>query len=108
MGRSRAAVGTVVAFAALAAALGAPHPSAPQVPVAAITLSSATTQAAPSVTRAALLAPRKQRKPRRTATLVMGGDLLWHNTVWESAAEDHARTGRGTAYDFDPMFADVR
>ena len=48
------------------------------------------------------------RPQRRTATLVMGGDLLWHNTVWESAAEDHARTGRGKTYDFDPMFAGVR
>ncbi len=33
----------------------------------------------------------------------MGGDLLWHNTVWESAAED----GHGR-FDFDPMFAGVR
>ncbi len=38
----------------------------------------------------------------------MGGDLLWHNTVWASAAEDHGRTGRGKTYDFDPMFAGVR
>lgn len=37
----------------------------------------------------------------------MGGDLLWHNTVWQSAADDAARTGRGP-YDFDPMFADLR
>ncbi|MFC6045960.1 CapA family protein [Nocardioides hankookensis] len=42
--------------------------------------------------------------PRR-ASLVMGGDLLWHNTVWFSAAEDHERTGRGTRYDLDPTFA---
>ncbi|KQW49182.1 hypothetical protein ASC77_10850 [Nocardioides sp. Root1257] len=41
----------------------------------------------------------------RTVSLVMGGDLLWHNTVWFSAAEDHARTGRGTRYDLDPTFA---
>ena len=38
----------------------------------------------------------------------MGGDLLWHNTVWASAAEDHDRTGRGKRYDFEPMFAGVR
>ena len=38
----------------------------------------------------------------------MGGDLLWHNTVWASAAEDHGRTGHGKRYDFDPMFAGVR
>jgi poly-gamma-glutamate synthesis protein (capsule biosynthesis protein) len=32
----------------------------------------------------------------------MGGDLLWHNTVWASAAEDgHDR------FDFGPMFAGV-
>ena len=44
----------------------------------------------------------------RTASIVMGGDLLWHNTVWHSAAEDHRRTGRGTRYDWDPMFADLK
>ncbi len=38
----------------------------------------------------------------------MGGDLLWHNTVWASAAADHARTGVGDTYDFDPMFAWLR
>jgi poly-gamma-glutamate synthesis protein (capsule biosynthesis protein) len=38
----------------------------------------------------------------------MGGDLLWHNTVWASAAEDHARTGHGRRFDFGPMFAGVR
>ena len=36
---------------------------------------------------------------------MMGGDLLWHNTVWESAAEDHARTGRGARLRLRP---DVR
>ncbi len=39
----------------------------------------------------------------------MGGDLLWHNTVWQSAAADHARTGEGRAgFDFDPMFGALR
>ena len=47
------------------------------------------------------------RRPR-TVSLVMGGDLLWHNTVWRSAAEDHARTGRGDRFDFDPTFAWLR
>jgi len=44
----------------------------------------------------------------RTASVVMGGDLLWHNTVWHSAAEDHGRTGRGARYDWDPMFAALK
>jgi hypothetical protein len=109
-GRARAAVGALAAFAALAAALGTPHPESSREPVAsgAIALSSGT-RAAP-VTRAAASTPAL--RPRRTATLVMGGDLLWHNTVWASAAEDAGhttgRTGRGKRYDFDPMFAGVR
>lgn len=53
------------------------------------------------------VAPDPPAAPR-TATILMGGDLLWHNTVWHSAAEDHARTGAGTRYDFDPMFATLR
>ncbi|GAA4736518.1 CapA family protein [Nocardioides endophyticus] len=44
----------------------------------------------------------------RTASVVMGGDLLWHNTVWHSAAEDHHSTGRGARYDWDPMFAALK
>jgi len=47
--------------------------------------------------------------PPRRATLVMAGDLLWHNTVWQSAAADHAVTGNGRdGFDFDPMFAAVK
>ncbi len=42
------------------------------------------------------------------ATVLLGGDLLWHNTVWASAAEDQARTGAGDGFDFDPMFAALR
>jgi hypothetical protein len=45
---------------------------------------------------------------RRTASIVMSGDLLWHNTVWASAAEDHAWTGVGDRFDFDPMFAEMK
>jgi poly-gamma-glutamate synthesis protein (capsule biosynthesis protein) len=105
-GRGRAVVGAAVAVAALAATPGAPHPGSAGEPLAsgAIELSSGLRTA--PVAAAAL--PPPARRPRRTATLVMGGDLLWHNTVWASAAEDHGRTGRGKRYDFDPMFAGVR
>lgn len=44
----------------------------------------------------------------RTVSLVMGGDLLWHNTVWYSAAEDHRTTGSGDHYDWDSMFAALK
>lgn len=47
-------------------------------------------------------------EPLREATLVFGGDLLWHDTTWLSAAEDHARTGRGRSLDLDPMFATLK
>jgi len=109
-GRARAAVGALAAFAALAAALGTPHPESGREPVASGAIALASDTRTAPVARAA--APTPARRPRRTATLVMGGDLLWHNTVWASAAEDAAhttgRTGRGKRYDFDPMFAGVR
>lgn len=44
----------------------------------------------------------------RTATVVLSGDLLWHNSVWQSAQEDAARLGTGHRFDFDPMFAALR
>ena len=52
--------------------------------------------------------PSTAPAPPRTAEIVMSGDLLWHNTVWISAAEDHRRTGAGTGYDFDPMMAALK
>ncbi len=56
--------------------------------------------------------PRPEPKPApraepRTVSLVMGGDLLWHDTVWQSAAADAAGAGGGP-YDFDPMLAELR
>lgn len=46
--------------------------------------------------------------PPRAVTVVMNGDLLWHNTIWISAAQDRARTGAAGPYDFDPMFAALK
>ena len=103
-GRSRAAVGVVVSAALLLAVLGAPFPTV-------------TRTDAPAVVRLASADPSRSAQPSapsgkpakpRTATLVMGGDLLWHDTVWISAAEDRRRTGRGERFDFDPMFAELR
>jgi poly-gamma-glutamate synthesis protein (capsule biosynthesis protein) len=52
--------------------------------------------------------PAAPKPAARTATVVLSGDLLWHDTVWASAAADHARTARGRQFDFDPMFAALR
>jgi poly-gamma-glutamate synthesis protein (capsule biosynthesis protein) len=41
----------------------------------------------------------------REVTVAVAGDLLWHDTVWASAVEDHRRTGAGFGgMDFGPMF----
>ena len=102
----------MASFAALCAALGAPHPEPPDRPVVALSLASDSSAGPTGAPVAAPAVARPTRPARRTATLVMGGDLLWHNTVWASAAEDArstaGRTGRGGDYDFDPMFAGVR
>ena len=42
-------------------------------------------------------APSRPARAGATATVVLNGDLLWHDTVWQSAAADHARTGQGRA-----------
>jgi poly-gamma-glutamate capsule biosynthesis protein CapA/YwtB (metallophosphatase superfamily) len=42
-----------------------------------------------------------------SATLVMNGDLLWHNTFWYGAREDARRRGR-SGLDFAPVLAGMR
>jgi poly-gamma-glutamate capsule biosynthesis protein CapA/YwtB (metallophosphatase superfamily) len=48
------------------------------------------------------------QQPLRRVTVVMSGDLLWHDTVWESAHEDAVRAGLHRRFDFDPAFAAMR
>jgi poly-gamma-glutamate capsule biosynthesis protein CapA/YwtB (metallophosphatase superfamily) len=51
---------------------------------------------------------RPATKPQRTTvTVVMNGDLLWHNTLWYSAKEDARRRGKG-GYDFAPLLAGIK
>jgi poly-gamma-glutamate capsule biosynthesis protein CapA/YwtB (metallophosphatase superfamily) len=40
-------------------------------------------------------------------TVVMNGDLLWHNTLWYGAKEDAQRRGHG-GYDFAPLLAGMK
>lgn len=97
-GRSQALVAALAVGTALLAALGVPQPPpAPEPPRAAITLAADRAVATGPDAVPAATQPR-----RRTATIVMGGDLLWHNTVWASAQADG-----GGRYDFGPMFAGV-
>lgn len=102
----RAHVGVVTCAALAAVVLGTPFPDSPTSPAEArpaIRLSGTTPPAAPPDAPPAI-APVPAPEPRRVS-LVMGGDLLWHDTVWQSAASD---SSGAAPYDFDPMFADVR
>lgn len=53
--------------------------------------------------------PRATARPASpaSATLVLNGDLLWHNALWYSAREDARRRGR-SGYDFAPLLAGIR
>jgi poly-gamma-glutamate capsule biosynthesis protein CapA/YwtB (metallophosphatase superfamily) len=70
-------------------ALAAPHRAAPREPEPAAGRTSDRTQ-------------------HRRVTVVMSGDLLWHNLVWESAHADAVRRGLHQRYDFDQMFAAMK
>jgi poly-gamma-glutamate capsule biosynthesis protein CapA/YwtB (metallophosphatase superfamily) len=52
--------------------------------------------------------PTTTASPPRHVSIVMSGDLLWHDTVWASAHEDAVRAGLRDRYDFDPTFAGMR
>jgi hypothetical protein len=45
-----------------------------------------------------------------SVTVVMNGDLLWHNTLWYGAHEDAVRKGHRGAdqYDFAPLLAGMK
>ena len=58
--------------------------------------------------------PKPEPSPRVTAaaapasvTVVMNGDLLWHNSLWYGAREDARRRGR-SGFDFAPLLAGMR
>ncbi len=53
-------------------------------------------------------APAPEPWQPREARIVMGGDLLWHNTVWRAAEVEHNHTGNGIdGLDLGPIFADL-
>src|SRR4029450_12639190 len=77
---------------------GAPEPAPP------VTLKTPT----PSPSPPGQPTTRPPSKPRRTSvTVVMNGDLLWHNSLWYGAREDARRRGHG-GYDFAPLLAGMK
>jgi len=83
-----------------AAGTPAPPPPASAAATSNSPTSSPTTPAQPT--------QRVPAKPKRTSvTVVMNGDLLWHNTLWFGAREDARRRGHG-GYDFAPLLAGMK
>jgi poly-gamma-glutamate capsule biosynthesis protein CapA/YwtB (metallophosphatase superfamily) len=75
-------------------------------PTQASTPSPAATLSRP--TSSAQSTQRPPAKPKQTSvTVVMNGDLLWHNTLWFGAREDARRRGHG-GYDFAPLLAGMK
>jgi Bacterial capsule synthesis protein PGA_cap len=116
--RRRSAAG--LAATMLAALMLAGYVSGPERPVAAAPTtptagSRPTTTAAPEPSRSPAT-PTRTPSPSsgggaasapRATTLVMNGDLLWHNSFWFGAREDARRGGR-SGFDFAPALAGLR
>jgi hypothetical protein len=65
---------------------------------------------APSPRQVHTASPQSGKRAPTTptsVTVVMNGDLLWHNTLWYGAKEDARRRGRG-GYDFAPLLAGMK
>ena len=85
----RAHVGIVTCVVLAATVLGTPFAEAPSPSTEAdpaIRLSGSTPPVPPAPSPTA--PPTNLDPPPRRVSLVMGGDLLWHDTVWQSAARD--------------------
>jgi Bacterial capsule synthesis protein PGA_cap len=108
--RAVGALASVVTLALLVVAVGVGWSMRPveTLPVPPAAPGTSTTPVPTSLPAGQATPPASEPDPPRTATILLGGDLLWHNTVWQSAAEDRARTGAAGRFDFDPMFAALR
>jgi hypothetical protein len=84
--------------------VGAPPPETDPTPTSAKTTGGAPR---PSDKASASATPIGKTARADSLTLVMNGDLLWHNMLWYSAKEDARRRGR-SGYDFAPLLAGMR
>jgi poly-gamma-glutamate capsule biosynthesis protein CapA/YwtB (metallophosphatase superfamily) len=87
----------------------AKEPAVPT-PVQGTTAGPAASPSEPTATSTSSGQPRQPppATPQRTnVTVVMNGDLLWHNTLWYGAKEDAGRRGKG-GYDFAPLLAGMK
>jgi len=104
-----------LALAGFATESDRPLAASPAIPTAEprplVTATAAPKPAAtPTATPARTPSPSSRGRPERAATqatLVMNGDLLWHNSFWYGAREDARRRGR-SGFDFAPALAGLR
>jgi poly-gamma-glutamate capsule biosynthesis protein CapA/YwtB (metallophosphatase superfamily) len=86
----------------------AAEPSATALKTSTLNPTAALQTPAPSPRSPGQPTTRSTSNPRRTSvTVVMNGDLLWHNTLWYGAREDAQRRGHG-GYDFAPLLAGMK
>ena len=70
--------------------------------------SAAATSNSPTSSPTSPAQPTQRVPAKRTSvTVVMNGDLLWHNTLWFGAREDARRRGHA-GYDFAPLLAGMK
>jgi Bacterial capsule synthesis protein PGA_cap len=119
--RRRPAAGVAAAMVAALALAGygteprdRPLTAAPAAPVAESRPTPTSTAKAspkpsgtPTATPARTPSPRSRGSAASAVTLVMNGDLLWHNSFWYGAREDARRRGR-SGFDFAPVLAGLR
>ena len=120
----RSAVTVVLGSLAVAACASSPPPGAATSPAPAVTASTASpaphaaTTSTPASSPASpptsgsttttASASRSSGSPRSVSVL-FSGDLLWHDSTWESARAEAKRTHHGLdGFDFDPMFAALK
>jgi poly-gamma-glutamate capsule biosynthesis protein CapA/YwtB (metallophosphatase superfamily) len=106
----RALVVPAVALVIVAAGCGTTPQSVDREPPAAHPTTTSTQTQAP--TSPAPSASASDPSPTAKAapdsfTVVMNGDLLWHNTLWYGAREDARRRGR-SGFDFTPLLNGIR
>jgi poly-gamma-glutamate capsule biosynthesis protein CapA/YwtB (metallophosphatase superfamily) len=105
-------LGVFLTIALAAALLG--HPARTSDPRAQVALVATPPQPTQPVAPIAPIAPadpppvRAVRPPRQHVSVVMSGDLLWHDTVWESDHADAVAAGLHTRFDFDSMLAAMK
>lgn len=105
---TRVAVVGVFLTLALAAALLA-HPAPIRDSQARFAVAAAQDTPTPHPAEPPDPAPVHAVRPKvRHVSVVMSGDLLWHNLVWESAHDDAVAAGLHQRFDFDPMLASMK